>query len=328
MRSVFVALALAGCVRSGLVTCDDGRACPAGTACDAVHATCVDPDQLEVCKAAEPGASCEGGGVIGRCDRGVCLPPIITPFGAAEPLAGINTSAEEDDVSLTGDLTAIFFLRNNQLLSSQRASATDPWPLPELIEELDSPDVVELRPSVSADGLTLYFTRRVSGQPGDIYVSVRTARSQRWSPPFKVNLDIARPDAEELCGWSSENGLSLLVMTTNAAGDNDVFLATRPRTGVPFTSVPLDAVNSTGNDSAAWATADGSRLVFASDRDGTTDIFEAVRRGDTWEVEPHRELSTGRPEGTPWLSPDGAVIVFTRSGTQDDLFMARRAPPP
>lgn len=326
MRSGLVALALAGCIRSELTICDDGRACPAGTACDAVHATCVDADQLAVCKDAATGASCEAAGVIGRCDRGVCLPPMIASFGAPVPLEGINTSTrEEDDPSLTGDLLEIFFLRNAQLWTSLRESPTGPWPAPTVITELDGPGI-ELRPSVSTDGHTLYFTQRLSGQPGDIWVSIRGARGQPWSIPSKVNLDRARVDAEELCGWSSPDGMSLLVTLTSTMGDRDVFLATRSAVGAPFTSVALDGVNSPRDDGAAWATADASQLVFESNRFGTTDIWEAVRRGDTWNVEHHPELSTGGPDGTPWMSPDGAVIVFSRSTTTDDLFMATRAP--
>lgn len=326
MRLAFVALALASCIRSELVICDDGRACPTGTACDLVHATCVAPQQLEVCKDAAAGENCEAAGVSGRCERGVCLLPTIAPFGTPEPLVGINTAEfEEDDASLTGDLTEIFLLRQAKIWTSQRASATAAWPAPRIITELDGPDI-ELRPSVSADGRTLYFTQRPAGQQGDIYVSTRTARGQPWSPPSKVSLDIARPDAEELAGWSSPDGSTLLVTTTTAAGKSDLFRASRTEPGAPFTSVLLDGVNSPSDEDGAWATGDGSQFVFNSNRFSTNDIWEAVPRGDTWSVAPHSELSTGRPDTTPWLSPDGAVIVFTRSFSTDDLFMATRAP--
>ena len=325
MRWLVITLALTGCVRAELVICDDGRACPAGTACDLVHATCVDPAQFEVCESAATGALCEAAGVIGMCDRGVCLAPMIVPFGDPAPLLGINSEdTEEDDPSLTGDLLEIFFLRNEKLWTSLRPTTTAVWPPPHVITELDGPEI-ELRPSVSADGKTLYFTRRPTGQQGDIYVSIRAARGQPWSIPSRVDIDLARPDKEELCGWSSADGTSLLVTATSTRGDRDVYLATR--SGNAFTTVPLTGINTTDNDGAAWATADGNQLMFDSDRYGTIDIWEAVKRGDTWDVAHHPELSTGRSDGTPWLSPDGAVVVYSQTtGGTDDLFIATRLP--
>jgi Tol biopolymer transport system component len=249
---------------------------------------------------------------------------MIVPFDAPTPLLGINTAGnEEDDPSLTGDMLEIFFLRSSKLWTSLRPTTTAVWPAPTIITELDGPDT-ELRPSVSADGKTLYFTRRPAGQMGDIYVSIRAARGQPWSIPSRVELDVARTETEELCGWSSPDGTSLLVTTTTSLGDRDLYLAVR--SGNMFTTTPVNGVNSTDNDGAAWATADGNQIVFESDRYGTTDIWEAIKRGDTWDVGHHPELSTGRTDGTPWLSADGAVIVYSQTSSTDDLFMATRAP--
>lgn len=69
----FVVVLCASCVSADLVTCDDGRACPVGMACDEIHHGCVDPDQLHACDGLAPFADCsavDGG----RCFDGVCLP--------------------------------------------------------------------------------------------------------------------------------------------------------------------------------------------------------------------------------------------------------------
>jgi Tol biopolymer transport system component len=96
---------------------------------------------------------------------------------------------------------------------------------------------------------------------------------------------------------------------------------------MPFTSVPFTGLNSTADDGAGWATADGMTILFESTRGGNTDLWEAVHHRDTWIVERRIELDTLAPEGTPWLSPDGTVVVFStnRNGT-DDLYIATRAP--
>lgn len=67
--------ALAGCLHTELVECADDRLCPAGTACDVVHKSCVAPDQLTACADLPDLTSCVATGVeLGRCFSGVCLP--------------------------------------------------------------------------------------------------------------------------------------------------------------------------------------------------------------------------------------------------------------
>lgn len=75
VRFSIVALVLAGCIESTLVPCADGRACPAGTACDEVHRTCVQPDQITACNGRAELEQCAATTVDnGRCFAGVCLP--------------------------------------------------------------------------------------------------------------------------------------------------------------------------------------------------------------------------------------------------------------
>ncbi len=69
-------LLLAGCIRSNLVTCEDGRVCGEGLACDQVHQSCVLPSQLAACEGKAQDASCElENGGTGRCFDQVCLLP-------------------------------------------------------------------------------------------------------------------------------------------------------------------------------------------------------------------------------------------------------------
>ena len=67
---------LVGCIRSNLVTCDDGRVCGKGLACDQVHQSCVLPSQLAACEGKVQDATCElENGGTGRCFDQVCLLP-------------------------------------------------------------------------------------------------------------------------------------------------------------------------------------------------------------------------------------------------------------
>lgn len=76
MRKLLAALlcAAAGCIDPTLVVCANGVACPLGTHCDEVHATCVSAAQLSVCGDLGDGADCAAGPISGGCFDDVCLP--------------------------------------------------------------------------------------------------------------------------------------------------------------------------------------------------------------------------------------------------------------
>lgn len=80
-----LALALAGCVHSDSITCDDGRTCPPNTVCVDDLGLCATPEQLSVCQdgGLTGGAACSAGPMQGLCNRAqsgetcadcICLP--------------------------------------------------------------------------------------------------------------------------------------------------------------------------------------------------------------------------------------------------------------
>jgi hypothetical protein len=74
MRWWCLLVMVTSCVDSNIVTCMDGRVCPAGTACDDVHGTCVTPRQLLSCADKQRGDACDiAAADDGICDLGVCI---------------------------------------------------------------------------------------------------------------------------------------------------------------------------------------------------------------------------------------------------------------
>ncbi len=72
--SVFMALALGGCIEPSAVTCSNGLVCPVGTVCVESIPACVLPVQIESCRGKEDGSDCIANGDEGLCKAGACLP--------------------------------------------------------------------------------------------------------------------------------------------------------------------------------------------------------------------------------------------------------------
>ena len=197
---------------------------------------------------------------------------------------------------------------------ARRARTTEPWGPAQLVGELSTADD-ESNPDVSLDGLTLYFGRRVANSTTgmDIYVSTRAARDAPWSaavpvPELNTAADefTASPslDGRELVVSSNRNGTDQLFLTALDPTlrrfaepslmlegvdaylapdgchlffhDGDLWVATRPAPGQPFGAPePLTELDSSALDTDAWASADLRTFLFASERTGDSDLYEA-----------------------------------------------------
>jgi cysteine-rich repeat protein len=73
MRWLVVVALLSSCIRSELVHCDDGIACPAGYTC--TPNGCRSPEQLDACAELSDGDACRVSGAAGICDQSACVVP-------------------------------------------------------------------------------------------------------------------------------------------------------------------------------------------------------------------------------------------------------------
>lgn len=104
-----------------------------------------------------------------------------TSFGTPTLVVGINTGANDLRPNFRRDGLEIFFDSNREggvggidIWTARRASASEPWSPPEALSGVNS-SANDLRPSLSWDGLTLYFGSTRAGGEGsqDIYVATR-----------------------------------------------------------------------------------------------------------------------------------------------------------
>jgi hypothetical protein len=104
-------------------------------------------------------------------------------YGTPELVPGANTAFEDGQPNLRRDGRELFFFSNRpgtlgmaDIYAATRASTADPWSTPvNLGPTVNSPDGADTRPSLSWDGMTLYFGSTRPGGDGsaDHYVTTR-----------------------------------------------------------------------------------------------------------------------------------------------------------
>jgi len=198
---------------------------------------------------------------------------------------------------------------------------------PQRVAELASSDATS-NPSLSLDGLTLYFERNDGND--DLFVTQRTSRDAPWASPTRI--EPLTTNAVESRLTPSADGM-FAVFTSSRDGNEDLWTATRTSLDDPLAN-PSTALVASLNTPAAELdpelTADGLGLYYAP-WDGTNQRIVVARRATTaaaFEVSTTLdELQISSAVADPSLSPDETVIAFSSGATMadNDLFYATRA---
>jgi len=155
-----------------------------------------------------------------------------------------------------------------------RATPADAWGAPLLVDSLYVPDTFEYGPSSSRGGLTMVFSSDRTGNY-DLYVATRFATTDPWSAPAPI-AELAT-SFEETDPFLTDDGLTLY-FTSNVTGNRELVVATRTSVSEPFVApVPLDELNSAFDEQDIWLSPDGHHVIFASNRTGDYDVYEAER---------------------------------------------------
>ncbi len=256
-------------------------------------------------------------------------------FGPAQNLGPVvNSSSGEGTVSVSADRLEMYFSSNRpgglgyeDLWVSTRQDVDDPWGPPVNLGPPVDSSYRESYPSVSADGLTLYFSDyfyrpdRPGGVGGhDLWVATRPSRNDPWGEPTNLGAGVNSPVDDEAPSLSHD-GLTLIFSSERAGtrGWDDLWMCTRPTTQDPW-SQPVNlgpVVNSDFYELYGQLSPDGLMLFFESDRPGGLggyDIWVTRRKShqDPWgppaNVGP--PINTVGEDGLGTLSADGKTLYF------------------
>ncbi|MGE0550100.1 MAG: hypothetical protein AB7O24_15035 [Kofleriaceae bacterium] len=204
------------------------------------------------------------------------------------------------------------------LYEARRQSTADPFDPPELNTKISSSST-DSHPTMSSDGLTLYFLSDRGGT-FQIYVATRLTRSSEFADPQLV----ASTAAFQLTGPSlSGDGTELFVTIRNASPD----LGRVTDLDQPTATLELVSELNTA-DTDGFPSASGDGLTLFWEGNGGSDILTADRPDRSSPFGPSRiveELITNNYDGDPEISKDGRTIWFVSDRQGDpDIFMATR----
>jgi Tol biopolymer transport system component len=199
---------------------------------------------------------------------------LFVAFGTATKVDELSSPNVESGPEVSLDGQTITFARltgNNDLYTSSWDGSSQSWSTPAQITELNTSDH-EQSPSMSNDKTLLALTRNTAAGSPDISFATRGSPSAQWG-----NVTVAtelNSSASDNNVFLSANKLTVCFDSHRASVTSDIYCATRSSATQPFdTPAPLTQINSMGNDSDPWLSADGKLLVFFSDRDGTGRLY-------------------------------------------------------
>jgi hypothetical protein len=258
-------------------------------------------------------------------------PPFI--FGTPTNLGPMVNSAYADNgTSLSADGLELYFGSDRpggsggqDIWVTTRETKDDDWGQPvNLGPPVNSSDW-DWMPSISADGLTLYFGSMRPGGSGnyDLWVTTRETTNANWGTPVNLGPPV-NSSADEIGPSISADGLSLYfseyeVFRPGGYGLTDMWVTTRRTVSDPW-GTPMNlgsTVNSSSWDDVPSISADGLLLFFRRwpGGYGADDIWVTTRatKDDAWEAPVNLGplVNSWSREVSPDISADGSTLYFS-----------------
>jgi len=210
----------------------------------------------------------------------------------------LNSVFQEGAMTISADGLELIFSSDRpgnhggwDLWSSVRVNLSDPWEAPINLGPIVNSKADDAFPSISPDGLTLYFSdwwdlrsvvRNGGYGQGDIWKTTRDTVLEPWSTPVNLGPTVNSSSPDD-CPWVSPDGLFLLFCSDRSGGygrEENIWMSKRATINDPWDGLlPIGPpVSSTDWESGAQFSPDGFTLYFLSTRPGGLGIW------DIWQV--------------------------------------------
>ncbi len=200
-------------------------------------------------------------------------------FGAPVNLLEPANSLHNDmNPSLSADGLALYFSSDapmgsgkSDLYVVRRATSSGDFTAADNLGPVVNSDGTDGAPSISGDGLTLYFHADREGGFGrrDIWLARRSSVDEPFGEPENAGPEVNGTGLDHDPEISAD-GLRLYFSSNRLDGNQDIYVARRNSTDEPFGAAERLAapVNTEATESAPALSPDGKTLYFVSDREG------------------------------------------------------------
>jgi hypothetical protein len=212
----------------------------------------------------------------------------------------VNSRKVDGGASLSADGLTLFFDSDRtggdfDLYMVTRETLDDDWSPAVNLGSIVNSTTDEQDPSISKDGLTLFFDSDRPGGSGDwdLWMTTRLTTEDDWGIPVNLGSAINSPQDEGFPRISADClELYFSSKRSGGLGRTDLWVTKRETINSPWLE-PVNlgpTVNSSSGDFAPNITPDGLALIFSSDRPGNYSSF------DLWMIK-------RRTTSKPWRSP-------------------------
>ncbi|SHM06719.1 OmpA family protein [Chitinophaga sp. CF418] len=194
----------------------------------------------------------------------------------------------------------------------------------------------EYFPSLTIDGKTLVFTRRVNSKNEDFYVSEKDD-SLGWMPAYGFGSPVNTANNEGAQNISQDG--NMLVFTgcdfPGGRGSCDIYYTIRTEEGLWVEPMNMGSpINTRDWESQPSLSADRQTLYFARETaDAGSEIFMSkLQPNGKWGFPERLDSNINTPgrETTPFIHPDNQTLYFASNGHPGfgdmDIFFSRRQP--
>jgi len=255
-------------------------------------------------------------GGYGNYDLWVTTRPTTDdPWGAPTNLGPVvNSPNWEVSPDISADSLSLYFdggpVSRNDIWVAQRAAKDQPWGTPVKLGPNVNGGTWQWCPSISPDGLQLYWDLQVVQGASDIWTSRRQTQSDVWQPAVSLGSPV-NTSYHDSGPEISSDGLAMVFHSNRPGGygNQDLYVTTRPTIdsawGKPLNLGP--SINTAYSESDASVSADGRILYFSEypnprpggvggldlwqapiipvvdfNGDGKVDSFEVCKMADRW----------------------------------------------
>jgi hypothetical protein len=268
----------------------------------------------------------------------------------------VNRTTSQWDVCISSDGLLLLWgslegYGGADIWMATRPTANDPWSEAANLGPRINTVSEETDPSLSTDGLTLFFrSNRPGGFGGqDLWVAKRADKESEWDTPTNLGPQV-NTEWDEIKPNISGDGLSLYFSDYSwweptasprpgGQGQGDIWVTTRASKDDPWES-PVNLgpmVNSSAVDGGPCISADGSALFFFSNRSGghgSHDIWISTRL--TSELIPEGYWGTPINLGSivnsqeydkdPCISTNGSILYYDSGSNVIDIYQSQIIP--